>query len=198
MSHPLQPNVLTRPKIVVGLGSCGIAAGGKKVHEALVKEVSKRNLDVDIDETGCIGMCFREVLVEIRDPKRGSFIYGDVTPDRLPRILDEHVLASRVIPEWLVKSDELPGSEDAFFAKQKRIVLRHCGVNNPESLAEYQARGGYAALAKVLQEMTPEQVIETITQSGLRGRGGAGFPTGIKWKFARQSRDEIKYVVCNG
>ncbi len=198
MSHPLQPNVLTRPKIVVGLGSCGIAAGGKKVHEALVKEVSKRKLDVDIDETGCIGMCFREVLVEIRDPKRGSFIYGDVTPDRLPRILDEHVLAGRVIPEWLAKSDELPGSEDAFFAKQRRIVLRHCGVNNPESLAEYQARGGYAALAKVLKELTPEQVIETITQSGLRGRGGAGFPTGIKWKFARQSRDEIKYVVCNG
>ena len=187
-----------RLKLVVGLGSCGIAAGGKKVYEALREEVSKRGLDVAIDETGCVGMCFREVLVEVRDPQKGSFFYGDITPDKLPRILDEHVVGGRVLADWLVKSDSLPGSDDAFFAKQKRIVLRNCGRINPESLDEYKANQGYAALEKVLTAMSPEQVIEEMIASGLRGRGGAGFPTGLKWRFARQSKGEHKYVICNG
>ncbi len=187
-----------RPKLVVGLGTCGIAAGGRKVYDRLRDEVSRRALDVEIDETGCVGMCFREVLLEVREPGGGTFLYGDVTPDRVNRILDEHVQDGRVVSEWLVRSDRGACADDAFFAKQKRIVLRNCGIINPDSIEEYLANEGYQGFEKALKSMTPEQVIEEIIQSGLRGRGGAGFPTGLKWRFASQSRAADKYVVCNG
>ncbi len=198
MTASTNTNPNSRTKIVVGLGTCGIAAGGRKVYEAVKEQATKRQLDIDLDETGCIGMCFREVLVEIRDPQLGNFIYGDVTPERVERILDEHVINGNVIREWLAKSDSLPGTEDAFFSKQKRIVLRNCGRINPDSIEEYIANHGYEAIRKVLSDMSPEQIIEGMIQSGLRGRGGAGFPTGLKWKFARMSSGKPKYIVCNG
>lgn len=198
MADALKDNASARPKLVVGLGTCGIAAGGRKVYDRLREEVDRRGLAVDVDETGCVGMCFKEVLVEVRDPGQGTFIYGDMTPERIGRLLEEHVQGGRVIREWLARADSMAGSEDAFFAKQQRIVLRNCGRINPDSIDEYFASGGYRAIEKVLDAFSPEQVIEEIIQSGLRGRGGAGFPTGLKWRFARQSKGETKYVVCNG
>ncbi len=184
-------------KLVIGYGSCGIAAGANKVYDRLKELLKSENIDMEISETGCIGMCFREVLVEIREPDGNSYIYGDVTPDRVDKIVESHIKNNTPIKEWIVKSNVVEGSENKFFSKQKRIVLRNCGEINPESIDEYLNRDGYKALEKVLKELTPEDVIDKIFRSGLRGRGGAGFPTGLKWRFTRQSNDPIKYVVCN-
>lgn len=182
-------------EIRIGLGTCGISAGGLAVYEELKKELSQNNVRVPLKETGCMGMCYDEVLVEVVDG-RDSYLYARVTPDRVKRIVGEHVLGNRPVTEWLVKSPGI-STEEAFFAKQKRIVLRNCGVIDPSSLDEYMAAGGYRAIHRVFQEYTPEQVIDIIQRSGLRGRGGAGFSTGLKWKFARQANGERKYLICN-
>ena len=123
-------------------------------------------------------------------------MYGNVTPDKVKRILDEQVLNDKPIEEWIVKGKDAV-SEDTFFAKQKRIVLRNCGIIDPDSIDEYIASGGYQAIQKVLKEYTPEQVIEIVLKSGLRGRGGAGFLTGMKWRFCRQAAGDKKYIICN-
>jgi NADH-quinone oxidoreductase subunit F len=143
-----------------------------------------------------MGNCYQEVLVEVIDEAGGSNMYGNVTPDKVKRILDEQVQNDKPIGEWIVKGKDAV-AEDTFFAKQKRIVLRNCGIIDPDSIDEYIASGGYQAIQKVLKEYTPEQVIEIILKSGLRGRGGAGFLTGMKWRFCRQAIGDKKYVICN-
>ena len=182
--------------IKIGLGTCGVSAGGEKVHAALKEEIARENIPVKLVETGCMGNCYQEVLLEVIDETGASRMYGNVTPDRVKRILGEQVLQDRPIPEWIVKGSDAR-AEDTFFAKQKRIVLRNCGIIDPDSIDEYVARGGYQAIRKVLAECTPEQVIETILKSGLRGRGGAGFLTGMKWRFCRQAAGDKKYIICN-
>jgi len=143
-------------------------------------------------------MCYREVLIDVIDREGKACTYGEMTPERMPRLVEQHLVGGRPIDEWLVRAEGRSLPDDSFFAKQKRIVLRNCGLMDPESLDEYRARGGYQALEKVLRTMSPEQVIQEIADSGLRGRGGAGFPTGLKWRFARQAQGDKKYVVCNG
>jgi len=183
--------------IKVGLGSCGIAAGARKVWDALEQELNRDGIKADLKITGCIGMCFREPLVEVTD-QRGTVTYGDMTPERVQRMLEEHVRDGTPVDEWIVRGEGYDRPDDAFLEKQYRIVLRNCGIIDPENIEEYMGRQGYAALEKALGEYSPEQVIEIITQSGLRGRGGAGFPTGVKWSFARRAPDRgVKYVVCN-
>ncbi|MFH1896720.1 MAG: NADH-quinone oxidoreductase subunit NuoF [Candidatus Desantisbacteria bacterium] len=182
---------MQKAHIVVGLGSCGIASGGKKVYERLMQGISTRELDVVLSETGCIGMCYNEVLVDVILPD-GKGTYKHVTPDMVERILDEHVLDGRIITEWLISLED-----EECLNKQKRIVLRNCGVISPESIDEYISLDGYKAIRRVLLEMSPSQVIDEITQSGLRGRGGAGFPTGVKWGFAAKSPGDEKYFICN-
>ncbi|MFH1097007.1 MAG: NADH-quinone oxidoreductase subunit NuoF [Candidatus Desantisbacteria bacterium] len=182
---------MQKAHIVVGLGSCGIASGGKKVYERLMQGISTRELDVVLSETGCIGMCYNEVLVDVILPD-GKVTYKHVTPDMVERILDEHVLDGRIITEWLISLED-----EECLNKQKRIVLRNCGVISPESIDEYISLDGYKAIRRVLLEMSPSQVIDEITQSGLRGRGGAGFPTGVKWGFAAKSPGDEKYFICN-
>ncbi|HMM20522.1 MAG TPA: NADH-quinone oxidoreductase subunit NuoF [Selenomonadales bacterium] len=184
-------------KVIVGLGSCGIAAGGLKVMEAIKTKLSTMSVPVRLDETGCMGMCYKEVLVEITDPDGQTFIYGEVTPDKVDRILDSHLGQGQPVTEWVVRACNLATADDSFFAKQQRIVLRRCGAINPESLEEALAMDAYKAIDKALKTMTPDQVIEEVLASGLRGRGGAGFPTGMKWKFARSSKGGKKYIVCN-
>ncbi len=176
-------------EIVVGLASCGIAAGGLTVYDRFAELLDPEKDDITLEQTGCIGMCFREPLVEIIEDDGSRILYGEVTPERADRIMEEHLRGGKVIKEWVVKEDE-------FLAKQKRIALRNCGEIDPFSLEAYRARDGYRALEKVT-EMTPEQVIDTIAESGIRGRGGAGFPTGTKWRFAHTSKDEHKYFICN-
>ncbi|MEI6530098.1 MAG: NADH-quinone oxidoreductase subunit NuoF [bacterium] len=187
-----------RYKVVVGLGSCGIAAGGQKVRSALQDTIDRAHAPVELTETGCVGMCYREPLVDVIDPGGSLFTYGNVTPERVPRIVEEHFLGQTPVVEWLVRAQTMALPDDSFFAKQKRIVLRNCGLMNPESIDEYLARDGYRALTKAIKTMDAEEVIKTIIDSGLRGRGGAGFPTGMKWQFAHSARGEKKYVICNG
>ncbi|MGD0308503.1 MAG: NADH-quinone oxidoreductase subunit NuoF [Acidobacteriota bacterium] len=178
-------------EVLVGLGSCGLAAGGSKVYQRFSELLALGKNDAVLKQTGCIGMCYAEVLVEVRDAKDRSTLYCNITPDKVGRIVEEHVKEGRVISEWIADTNES-------IAKQKRIVLRNCGVIDPGNLDEYLAREGYQALEKALTEMTAAQVVEVIAASGLRGRGGAGFPTGTKWRLAAASRDAHKYIICNG
>lgn len=179
--------------VMVGLATCGISAGGEKVYQAFQQEL-QNGADFVLKETGCIGMCYREVLVNISNGNGVSYLYGEVTPERVKRIVADHIQGDKPIDEWLVSGDN---REAGFFDKQKRIVLRNCGVIDPGSLEEYVAAGGYQALAKSLKDMTTEDVINEVMESGLRGRGGAGFPTGRKWFLARASKGEKKYIICN-
>jgi NADH-quinone oxidoreductase subunit F len=177
----------------VGLASCGIAAGGRKVYDAFKARLGEAGLDVRLKQTGCLGMCYNEVLVEVVSPRNESTFYGKVTPDRVPRIVSEHLSQGRPVTEWAIPDEETSG----LLAKQKRIVLRNCGLIDPEDIADYLASDGYQALEKALSSMSPQDVIDEITRAGLRGRGGAGFPTGVKWGFARKSPGRQKYIVCN-
>jgi len=177
-------------QVVVGMASCGIAAGGLAAYNRFVELLAPDKDRISLTQTGCIGMCFREPLVEVIGEDQRRTLYGEVTSDRVDRIVEEHLHQGKVIEEWVVH-------EHQFLDKQKRIVLRNCGEIDPYSLDAYLARQGYQALEKVLNSMTPEQVIECIAESGLRGRGGAGFPTGTKWRFARKATDPHKYVICN-
>ncbi len=185
-------------KVVIGLGSCGIAAGGHKVRAALLEQLKAKKLDLEVTETGCVGMCYREVLIDVVDREGRACTYGEMTPDRMPRLVEEHLMAGRPVDEWLVRAEGKALPDDSFYAKQRRIVLRNCGAMDPERIEEYVARGGYRALEKALRGMSPPQVVQEIADSGLRGRGGAGFPTGLKWKFAREAKGDKKYIVCNG
>ena len=179
--------------VMVGLATCGISAGGEKVFEAFQAEL-QNGVDFELRETGCVGMCYREVLVSISNGDGVNYLYGEVTPDRVKRIVAEHIQDGKPVDEWLVSGAD---REVGFFDQQVRIVLRNCGVIDPGSMEEYLHSGGYKALAKVLKEMTPEQVIKEVQISGLRGRGGGGFPTGKKWELTRASQSDKKYIICN-
>ena len=166
--------------IKVGLGTCGISAGGEKVYRAFQDEL-KENPDAFIlKETGCIGMCYREVLVEVSNGNGSGHLYGEVTPERVEEIVEKDILSDQTIDDWLVSGE---GREVGFFDNQNRIVLRNCGVIDPGSIDEYIEAGGYEGAQKALTSMSPENIIEEIIQSGLKGRGGGGFPTGLKWRF---------------
>ena len=180
--------------IKVGVASCGIAAGGIKVFNKFNTELQNRNLpDIQLKQTGCIGMCYNEVLIEVIPPDGSSIFYKQVKPEDVEKIIESHLINNRPVDELIIPQEEL----DSFFGKQKRIVLRNCGVINPESIDDYIEAGGYKAIEKVLKSASAQDVISEITNSGLRGRGGAGFPTGIKWNLARKSPGFQKYIVCN-
>ncbi|MBF0406915.1 MAG: NADH-quinone oxidoreductase subunit NuoF [Candidatus Riflebacteria bacterium] len=184
-------------KIIIGTGTCGIAAGADKVLEKFQILLDKSKTDqIQISETGCIGMCYSEVLVELSIDGT-SWLYGNVTPEKAEKIFEQHIKQNNPVNEFLVLKNFETGQEFDFMKKQKRIVLRNCGRIDPLSMDQYIAHDGYKALEKVLKEMSPEQVVTLVTESGLRGRGGAGFSTGQKWKFAMQSPGPEKYVVCN-
>jgi len=182
-------------EIKVGLGTCGISAGGDSVYKALQKTLREKKLDIPVKETGCMGMCYEEVLVEVVNEKE-SFLYAKVTADKVERIVDQHILNKQPVEEWIVRSNTISLQED-FFKKQKRIVLRNCGVIDPTSIEEYIDREGYQAIQKIIEGFSPDEVITMVMDSGLRGRGGGGFPTGLKWKFARGSAGDKKYIICN-
>ena len=179
--------------IRVGLASCGIAAGGRKVYDAFDTQLRASVPQAKLKQTGCMGMCYNEVLVEVVSPQNERTFYGKVTPDRVPRIIDEHLVQGKPIDEWVIPAAEM----ESLLKKQKRIVLRNCGLIDPESITDYLAADGYKAIEKAVSSMSPQEVIDEITRSGLRGRGGAGFPTGVKWGFARKASNWQKYIVCN-
>jgi len=193
-------------KLLVGMASCGLAAGGREVFEAASEEVERLGLDLRLAQTGCLGLCSREPLLEVRH-KNLRVIYAEMTEERARELLAA-LAQGQHKPEWALcqivedsskvqalKGVPLEGELD-FYKGQKKVVLRNCGLIDPTDIREYIARGGYFALYKAL-DMEPEAVIEEIKRSGLRGRGGAGFPTGMKWEFCRKASGDVKYVICN-
>lgn len=192
-------------RVVVGMATCGIAAGAKPVLEALADEVSKLGLtNVTVKQTGCIGMCQYEPIVEVLEPGKEKVTYVKVNAEKARLIAEKHLKNGKIVSEHTVggaidavDDSILSVNNTAFYAKQKRAALRNCGVIDPESIDEYIAVDGFAALAKCLTQLKPDEVIDIVKASGLRGRGGGGFPTGLKWSFTAANSADQKYVVCN-
>ena len=184
-------------KLVFGEGSCGIAAGARKVRAAVEKLNTEGAVEIGI--TGCIGMCYLEPIVDVYDGGTLVKRLVKVQEKDAERIYKAAVDAARSAsaPYQGVADLEITAEDREFLEKQTRIALRHCGLIDPESLDAYRAADGYKAIAKILDGMTPEQVIEEIKTSGLAGRGGAGFPTWFKWNAARSAKGEHKYLICN-
>ncbi len=188
---------MEKVKVIVGLGSCGIAAGANKTYKKIKAFGEAENIDFELKKTSCIGMCFREPLVEIID-KTGSYLYGNVDEERAVEVLKKHVINNEPVKDYVVKTDLFETKDQEFFKYQVKIALRHCGYIDPESIEEYEAHLGYEAIKKIAGEVIkPDEVIRMVLHSGLRGRGGGGFPTGIKWRFARSSVSKEKYIICN-
>ncbi|MBU8914049.1 MAG: NADH-quinone oxidoreductase subunit NuoF [Spirochaetales bacterium] len=188
-------------KIVVGMGTCGLSAGAQGVYDKLRDLAAGATGACELTISGCIGMCYSEPTVEIRDNGSRVF-YGNVTPQRAEKIFRSHAEGDELLAEdeiiYLEKANgTVGGTEAAFMAQQQRVVLRNCGTINPESIEDYENAGGYRGLRKALLEMTSEGIIQEMKDSGLRGRGGAGFPTGLKWSFTAGNEADRKYVVCN-
>ena len=185
--------------ITVGLGTCGIASGAADVYALLMQQVEAQRLPITVKKTGCAGLCHREPVVELRDKNGRTLTVGDVTPKRAQTFIQDYVLGGKAVSEKLLVDPSVAGSPAAqYLNKQRRFVLANCGVIDPENIDEYLAAGGYSALRKVIEINDPEWVIDEIKKSGLRGRGGAGFPTGIKWRFIRDNpTPDSKYLICN-
>ncbi len=177
--------------IVIGMGTCGLAAGAQNVWDAVIDEIHKQNIkNVNVIRTGCLGLCAKEPLLEIRQGDT-RVIYGNITGEMARDIINKNVIEGRIIDEWTISE------EDPFFKSQYRLVLKNCGIIDPEDIEEAIAKDTYFALAKAVKEMNPEEVINEISEAKLRGRGGAGFPTGSKWEFAFRNENKQKYIICN-
>ena len=191
-----------RSHVLVCGGTGCTSSGSPKIMEALHNEIKKQGLEeeVAVVETGCHGLCaLGPIMIVYPD----ATFYSMVQPGDIPEIVSEHLLKGRVVTRLLYQETVSPAGgikalrDTDFYKKQHRIALRNCGVINPENIEEYIGTGGYQALGKVLTEMTPDDVIQTLLDAGLRGRGGAGFPTGLKWKLCKQNDADQKYVCCN-
>ena len=193
---------LYRAHVLVCRGTGCTASGSGPLYETFRKELARRGLDKEVMlvETGCHGMCEMGPIVVVYP--EGSF-YCRVKPEDVPELVEEHLYKGRILQRLLyttpdVEKIKIPHYRDIpFYGKQRRIVLRNCGYINPDNIEEYIARDGYQALAKVLLELPAEETLDIVKKSGLRGRGGAGFPTGRKWEFARMAPGDKKYIVCN-
>ena len=191
------------PGILVGAGTCGRAAGAEAVLAEIDRELTQRNINAIVMQVGCVGLCYAEPLVDIIKPGRPRICYGNVTPEIVAQLIEDYLvkgnprsdLALGTIGHGVV--DGIPNLfELPMLKSQVRIVLHNCGFIDPTNINHYIACGGYSGLVKAL-DMKPEQIIEEIKRSGLRGRGGAGFPTGQKWEFCRKSPGKEKYIICN-
>ena len=195
---------MIRSHVLICGGTGCTSSGSAALLSALEEELKIRGLDDEIKvvKTGCFGLCELGPIMIVYP--EGTF-YSRVTPEVIPEIVEEHLLKGRPVTRLVYDETDVPLpegqsvslSDTNFYKKQKRVALRNCGVINPEAIDEYIAMDGYQALGKCLTEMTPAEVIQLISDSGLRGRGGAGFPTGTKWNFAAKSVSDKKYVVCN-
>ncbi|MBN2467991.1 MAG: FAD-dependent oxidoreductase [Deltaproteobacteria bacterium] len=205
-----------RTKIAVGLGSCGIAAGAERVYQALKGEVEKQGADISVAKTGCLGFCGEEPLVNVTRPGAPLVVLHGITEDDAREIIERaaggNILEDKVfckverVDNFLEPKgirfgtgyanfphyDEIP-----FYTKQHKVVLRESGLIDPENIDEYIAVGGYSALMKALVDSSPERVLTIVKTAGLRGRGGGGFPTGVKWEIARNTPADKKYIICN-
>ena len=196
---------MIRSQVLICGGTGCTSSGSKLVREAFEKEIAAKGLsdEIKIVQTGCFGLCALGPVVIVYPD--GTF-YSRITPENVGEIVEEHLLKGRVVERLEYKDvdvepdvdiSQLSLADTTFYKSQKRVALRNCGVIDPEEIDEYIAMDGYRALGKCLTEMTPQQVIDVVLESGLRGRGGAGFPTGRKWSFAAANDADQKYVCCN-
>ncbi|NWG28005.1 MAG: NADH-quinone oxidoreductase subunit NuoF [Ignavibacteriaceae bacterium] len=190
------------PIIMIGMGTCGLASGAAKVKEAIEAELKKLNIEATIEGTGCIGYCAVEPIVDIKLPGKDRISYLEITVKDVPRfikttLIDKEIYKEKVLGSHGKSNGVISLKQIPFFEHQQKIVLANCGVVNPVSIDAYLAHGGFKAFDKVLRLMTPEEVVKEILESGLRGRGGGGFPTGKKWELAAKQKSDQKYLICN-
>jgi NADH:ubiquinone oxidoreductase subunit F (NADH-binding)/(2Fe-2S) ferredoxin len=210
-----------RVRVKVGMATCGISTGAAEVYDALREEVNKEKLDIVVGQTGCIGFCQQEPIVDIQEFGKPRVLYGEMTPKKAVQLVSGW-FDGEVRPKWALcrfdeerniltgdlyahisngvpkKMEKIPRyHEIPFYREQVKIALRNCGFIDPESIEEYVAIGGYRSLWHILSNMKPEEVIEEVKRSGLRGRGGGGFPTGVKWELCRKAKGDVRYVICN-
>ena len=196
---------IEKPVFFVGAGTCGLAAGAGKTLAAIRKELSNKGIDAEVVEVGCVGLCSAEPIVDIQLPGRARLMFTSVMEENAAQMVD--VISGKIPKELLLGQyrtketrqwEKLPYmDEHPFFKPQTRLVLKNCGVIDPGSINEYIARGGYRAFADTIKTMTPEELCQVVEESGLRGRGGGGFPTGKKWKIALNAISGQKYMICN-
>jgi len=192
-----------KPRILVGMATCGRAAGAEAVVTAIKQELSRRNIEAAITQVGCIGLCYAEPLVDIIKPGRPRICYSSITPEIVPQLIEDYLVNDNPRPDLAMGTigeesvDDIPKLFNLPILKpQVRISLRNCGHIDPEDINQYIANSGYSGINHAL-EMSPEEVIEEVKKSGLRGRGGAGFPTGQKWEFCKRAAGDEKYLICN-
>jgi NADH-quinone oxidoreductase subunit F len=189
--------------ILIGTATCGRAAGALDVVDVFSKELARRGLDVPIIRVGCTGLCYADPLVTICKPDSLRVVYNNVTPEAVPRLVEGYIMGDDPCLELALGTLEGDGEEGVYipelprFEHELRLILRHGGYIDPENINDYIANGGYSALEKALR-MSPEEIIEEVRRSGLRGRGGAGFATHLKWELCRKAKRTPKYLVCNG
>jgi NADH:ubiquinone oxidoreductase subunit F (NADH-binding)/NAD-dependent dihydropyrimidine dehydrogenase PreA subunit/(2Fe-2S) ferredoxin len=187
-------------QIKVAMSTCGIASGSKPVMDSLIDACKMQNVNAKVSQTGCMGYCYAEPTVEITKPGQEPVVFGYVTIEKAKTLVEKYILNNEMVEDVIprgyltIDSDKKQASEDK---KQLRIALRNCGFIDPENIEEYIFRDGYAALANVLEQNNPAAAIEVVKKSGLRGRGGGGFPTGLKWELASKNPSDQKYMICN-
>ncbi|MDR1879966.1 MAG: 4Fe-4S binding protein [Tannerellaceae bacterium] len=180
----------TTTQVRISMATCGIAAGAKEVMDAFTAAFARERITASVIPTGCMGYCYAEPTVAVTLPGKEPLVFGHVNRKKAERIISSYIRQG-IIPEDILRIERDPAH------KQLPIALRNCGYINPESIDEYILSDGYRALEKVLAGMTPEEAIQVVVDSGLRGRGGGGFPTGLKWRYTRKTPSPQKYVVCN-
>lgn len=203
----LNRKIVEKPNIFIGSGTCGLGAGAAKTLQATKNYLKKYNIDAEIIETGCIGLCSSEPILDIQLPNHNRVSFGHITEENVDDLLDS--VLSLNIPEGYEIIGQFDSENKAwenvdsiynhpFFKQQKRIVLKNCGIVNPTSIDEYIANGGYNSFLEVIKEYkNTYELCDLVEKSGLRGRGGGGFPTGRKWKFAQSAESDQKYLICN-
>ncbi|MBT4482654.1 MAG: NADH-quinone oxidoreductase subunit F, partial [Candidatus Latescibacteria bacterium] len=192
-----------RPLILVGTATCGRSAGSLEVLKTFQNESQNRGIDWNIIEVGCIGLCYAEPIVCITKPSRPGICYGDVDAERTIEIIEEYLINDNPLPDYALGTigdgsvDGIPRLFDtSVFKPQIRRIIRNCGFIDPTTINQYLSNDGYSGLRKAL-DLNQEEIIEELKRSGLRGRGGAGFPTWRKWQFCREAEGETKFLVCN-
>ena len=202
----IKKNDVTRPVIFIGAGTCGLGAGAGKTFEATERYLKEHKMDAEVIRVGCIGLCAAEPLLDIQLPGKNRISFRNVTADKVNEILEgtftmeagHEMTLGQFRSENLGVWENVPFvDEHPFFAPQKRIVLKNCGIVDPVNIEEYIARGGYRSFLETIRKYSPLEVCDKIEKSGLRGRGGGGFPTGKKWKFANGTESDQKYLICN-
>ncbi|TFG46463.1 MAG: NADH-quinone oxidoreductase subunit F, partial [Dehalococcoidia bacterium] len=192
------------PHILIGTATCGKVSGAMSVLDAITAALDRLNIKATITQVGCFGMCYAEPTMDITLPDMPRVSYGFMTPEKAGQIIEDYILNGNPRPNLAlctIGEGRVEGistlDEMQMLKGQRRVARRNCGHINPLRIGHYIARGGYAGLYRALAELSPQQVIDEVMNSGLRGRGGAGFPTGQKWQFCRDAQGSPKYVICN-